>query len=146
MVGLVASLEGYYGADSLNPRRVLLFLVALIPCVAVSFALGILAVTGSSILVDCGAKKQVTVVGQNSTSIANTQNNNFDSCSTSFKLYGFVEILGGASLGLLLIIIVAASYRPLYRESLELEQKQDAMEASSLKGYYSESRAASVVV
>ena len=71
-------------------------------------------------------------MGQNTTSV-NTQNNNFDSCSTSFKLYGYVELLGGAALGLALMIIVALSIRPLWREAQQADARQDALEASSLK-------------
>jgi len=145
MVGVIASLEGYYGADSRNPRRVLFFLVALVPCVAVSFVLGVLAVTGNDILVNCDSGQQVTLVTNNNTHTSVTAQNNFDSCSTSFKLYGYVEILGGASLGLVLVIVVATSYRPLQRESKELGEQQDAMEAMSLKGYGGPDKAVAVL-
>jgi hypothetical protein len=136
MFGLLASLEGYYGAESLNTWRVLFYLLCLIACVAVSCTLGVLAVTGSELLVDCGGGSsfQKEEANQNTTRIA-TSSANFDSCSTSFKLYGFVELLGGAGVGLICLVATAASYKTLAWESEQLDAKKDAMEISSLKGF-----------
>lgn len=127
MVGFIASLEGYYGAESSDPRRVMLFLLMLFPCVAVSCALGTLAVTGSEVLVNCNPVL-VTVLAANATASV-TSTTTFERCSTSFKVYGFVELLGGAAIGLVLIIVVFLSWRKLKIEADYNDAKQADIES-----------------
>jgi hypothetical protein len=126
MIGLIASLEGFYGAESSDPRRVTFFLLILFPCVAVSCTLGTLAITGSEVLVNCNPAA-VTVFSSNSTTTVKSTAS-FEQCNTSFKVYGFVELLGGAAIGLLILIVVAISLRKLRVEAAEFDAKQADME------------------
>lgn len=137
MFGLIASLEGYYGAESYDPRRVMCFLIALIPCIAAALTLGVLAITGNGLLLDCDSSAQVAVVQGNTT--VNDQKSaldNFNQCSTSYKLYGFVELLGGAALGVIIWVVVASSFSSLKMEAAMQEDKQVEIETSTLNNSF----------
>ena len=114
MIGLIASLEGFYGAESADPRRVTFFLIILFPCVAIACTLGTLAVTGSEVLVNCNPATVTVWTSNVTTTVQGKQS--FEQCNTSFKVYGFVELLGGAAIGLLIIIVVWFSLRRLKKE------------------------------
>jgi hypothetical protein len=129
MIGLIASLEGYYGAESSDPRRVTFFLIILFPCVALSCTLGTLAVTGSEVLVNCNPPP-VTVFSSNVTTTVKSSSS-FEQCNTSFKVYGFVELLGGAAMGMIIIVVVTISLRKLRLEAAIFDAKQADMELIS---------------
>jgi len=131
MLGIVGCLEGYYGAESAEPRRVFFFLAVLFPCVAVSLSLAILALTGSNFLVDCQANNSVTVMVQNKT-ITQQEISGFTQCSTSYQLYGYVELIGGAGFGFVCIIVVATAMRSLRRESAVREAKRSELEQRTI--------------
>ena len=126
MIGLIASLEGFYGAESSDPRRVTFFLIILFPCVGLSCALGTLAVSGSDLLVNCNPAP-VTVWSSNITTTVQSTSS-YDQCSASFRVYGFVELLGGAAMGAIIIIVVSLSLRKLRIEAAEFDAKQADME------------------
>ena len=122
VVGIVGSLEGYYGASMLDVRRVRLFLLTLLVCLSVSFALGILALNQSSLLLDC-QEGIVTYVRENITVTEGSENlSGIEACSLSYQLYGYFELLGGAALGLLLFFVTSASYREIVQESVVYKQ------------------------
>ncbi|KAH9258390.1 hypothetical protein BASA82_000446 [Batrachochytrium salamandrivorans] len=124
MIGLIASLEGSYGAESGNPRRVLFFLVLLVPLVALSIALGVLVLAGrgDAWLVNCESSTAMQDLFNATTSDILIE------CGTSYVVFGFLELCGGGGVGLIIFFIVYFSLRKLKLEAAENEAKLADME------------------
>jgi len=111
----------------------LFFLALLVPCVVVSLTLGVLALTGNNLLVNCNSSNKITLVVQNSTTSNSSVNaQEFFNCSTSYQLYGYVELFGGAGAGLLCFIVVASAMRPLRRDTALREAKRAELERTTI--------------
>ena len=130
LFGTIFSIEGYQGATELQPNRVRMFLASLFVSVAVSAWLGVEAMQNDK-PVECQdtftLRKVVRASLDNGTFSGNddVQSNIYYniSCLTSYDLYAYLELLGGACLGVVLIISVALSMEEL-RSATRIRSKR----------------------
>ena len=105
--GVVFAIEGYQGATHYQPNRVFAFLASLVVSVAFSAYVGILAIQNDT-PDECTEKYELKQV-MGSTTEATGENFISDACRTSYRIFAYLELLGGVCLGIVLIIGVALS-------------------------------------
>ena len=113
-------------------------MAVLFPCIAVSLSLGVLALMGNNLLVDCNANNHVTVVVQNTSqnignsTISQQDLASFLKCSTSYQLYGYVELFGGAGVGFVCLVVVTSALRPLRLHSIARDAKRAELDKTTI--------------
>jgi len=119
LVGILVSLEGFYGAISLDVSRVRLFMLglALNGCI-VSLVLGVLALKGIS-FVDCGFDLTDELINSGLFGPADfsntTANADFENCLNATRLYAQVQLFTGVAVAVLLLFFMLPAYREINR-------------------------------
>mmetsp|Transcript_4732 Transcript_4732/g.5461 ORF Transcript_4732/g.5461 Transcript_4732/m.5461 type:complete len:180 (-) Transcript_4732:902-1441(-) len=127
LLGMLVSMEGFYGAMSLDLHRIRLFMVGLAVGSILSLVFGVLALRGHA-FVECTVNLDelelfdpIEVAGIDSSS---------QDCLSAVQLYAQVQLFSAAAIAVLLLVFIFPAYRQIRRGVLaaSLNRKEKELE------------------